>query len=135
MDDNDSGQSDLIGLNVLVHALRTILAVDALRTGFKVARRMVDVCPVKPRGQGGLSASLRPGVVWAVLILVLIPLSGCTVVRVAGAGVSLGATAVKTGVKAGGAAVGLTGSIVGIGTDDSDEDEDEDEEPEAPPAP
>lgn len=57
------------------------------------------------------------------VLLVLVPaFSGCAVIGAGKAGVSLGATAVKTTGRVGGAAIGATGSVLGAGEPDEAKD-------------
>ena len=55
----------------------------------------------------------------SVLLVLVSALCGCAVVSVGKAGVSLGATAVKTTGKVGGAAVGAAGAVLGAGEDEA----------------
>ena len=65
-----------------------------------------------------------------VLALVCALLSGCTAVSLAGAGLSVGTSAVRTTGSVGGAAIDLTGSAVRVGL--SDGEDPEEQEPESP---
>ena len=69
---------------------------------------------IKPQSPGRVRLSCR-----ALLLVLVSAVSGCAVVGVGKAGVSLGAAAVKTTGRVGGAAIGATGSVLGAG--DADE--------------
>ena len=58
----------------------------------------------------------------SVLLVLVSGLCGCAVVSVGKAGVSLGATAVKTTGKVGGAAVGAAGAVLGSGDDEAQDE-------------
>lgn len=130
MDDERSGQRAIYQIGVSCpRRLVDFGAVPVSGTAASLGRR-------KAPGSGADGFSVTPSVhqlraigLWVVAILVSASLSGCTVARVGRAGFSLGASAVKTTAKVGGAAVDLAGSAVGIGSDDEEKvDEEADNE-------
>lgn len=92
--------------------------------GIKAPGDAVDGIPLESTG-----FRWHPVLLWVAVVLVSAPFFGCTVVKVGSAGLSLGAAAVKTTAKVGGAAVGLAGSAIGVGGDEADEEEESQAEP------
>lgn len=123
MGDNDSGQFEVYPFGASCPCGLAVFedpAIPGQNARFKTPCEQVDAISVKRK-----AFPWTPGLLWVVVFLVSTSFCGCTVARVGKAGLSLGASAVKTTAKVGGAAVGLAGSAIGIGSDDDDEPEEE----------